>query len=144
MSPIEKLKAEAVALQEKARSLGRVLKHAAALEQIAKNHGFRDWRACKALLEQKSPSSKPPVGFGKLARYESSEWNFALDVPDHWNRFPTVPTNSPNEVVRFASQDEGLHLLIIFRHPYDPKRTLQDHSDRVQVDLSVSVRSETA
>jgi len=56
-------------------------------------------------------------------------WNFALDIPARWNAFPAVPTNSPNEVIRFASHEDGVHLSIIFRNPYDPKQGHQAYVD---------------
>src|SRR5207249_4878054 len=67
-----------------------------------------------------------------MKHYQSSAWNFALDIPKRWNSFPPVPTNSPNEVIRFASQEDGTHLLIIFREPHDPKQPLKAASDRAQ------------
>jgi hypothetical protein len=72
----------------------------------------------------------------EMKRYRSSEWQFALDVPRRWNAFPPVCTNSPNEVIRFASLEEGTHLLIIFRHPHDPKRSLEELVGAVQEDLA--------
>jgi hypothetical protein len=61
----------------------------------------------------------------KMKHYKSSgEWHFELDIPKRWNSFPPVPTNSPNEVIRFASHEDGNHLLIVFRNPYDP---VQEH-----------------
>jgi hypothetical protein len=67
-----------------------------------------------------------------MKHYKSSEWNFALDIPKRWNSFPPVATNSPYEVIRFASNEEGIHRLIIFRHPRDPNRSLKERSDHVQ------------
>jgi hypothetical protein len=67
-----------------------------------------------------------------MKHYRSSEWNFALDVPKRWNSFPPVPTNSPHEVIRFASNEDGTHLLIIFRLPHDLKKSLKDRVDEVQ------------
>jgi len=67
-----------------------------------------------------------------MKRYKSSEWNFALDIPKRWNSFPPVSTNSPAEVIRFASCEDGTHLLIIFRFPHDPKQSLKELSDHVQ------------
>jgi hypothetical protein len=56
----------------------------------------------------------------ELKRYESSEWKFAIDTPANWNRFPPVSSNSPFEVVRFQSIENGVHdLLIVFRSPRD-------------------------
>src|SRR5664279_4071745 len=60
MSPIEKLKTEAAALEENERALGRPMKHCAALEEVAKKHGFENWRACSASLEKESVASTPP------------------------------------------------------------------------------------
>jgi hypothetical protein len=67
-----------------------------------------------------------------MKHYESSEWSFALDIPKQWNSFPRVCTNSPYELIRFASREDGTHLLIVFREPHDPKQTLKEVSDRVE------------
>lgn len=50
MSPIEKLKAEAVALRQAEAAAGRPLKHCDALERVARKHGYGNWRACLAAL----------------------------------------------------------------------------------------------
>ena len=71
-----------------------------------------------------------------MKHYESRDWHFRLDIPRRWNSFPPVPTNSPAEVIRFASEEEGSHLLIIFRHPHDPKKALKEISDDVQQRLT--------
>ena len=57
-----------------------------------------------------------------MRRYKSIEWNFALDIPKPWHAFPPVSRNSPAEVIRFASKEEGNHLVIIFRWARDPKK----------------------
>jgi hypothetical protein len=67
-----------------------------------------------------------------MKHYRSSEWNFALDIPRRWHSMPPVSTNSPNEGMRFASREDGMHLLIIFREIHDPKQDLQEVSDAVQ------------
>jgi len=67
-----------------------------------------------------------------LKHYKNSEWSFAIDIPKRWNSFPPVSTNSPYEVIRFASREDGNHLLIIFREPHDPKQTLKEVADRVE------------
>ena len=67
-----------------------------------------------------------------MKHYKSSEWNFALDIPKRWNSFPPVSSNSPYELIRFASREDGTHLLIIFRKPHDPKQSLKALSDEVQ------------
>jgi len=109
------------------------MKHCAALEQVAKIHRYDSWRACCAVLAKTSPKEgKANKNLVEMIHYESSEWNFALDVPKRWNSFPPVSTNSPYEVIRFASHENGSHLLIIFRKPHDPKKGLKDVSDQVQ------------
>jgi hypothetical protein len=136
MSPIEKLKTEAAALEENERALGRPMKHCAALEEVAKKHGFENWRACSASLEKESVASTPPKALPanptEMKHYVSSEWRFALDIPARWNSFPAVSSNSPFEVIRFMSHEEGVHLLIIFRSPRDPKKTPKEYSDQIQ------------
>lgn len=67
-----------------------------------------------------------------MKHYESSEWDFALDIPERWNSFPPVSTNSPYEVIRFASREDGTHLIIIFRRPHDPKQSLKALAAEVQ------------
>jgi len=73
-----------------------------------------------------------------MKHYKNSEWNFALDIPKRWNSFPPVSTNSPYEVTRFASREDGTHLLIIFREPHDPKQTLKEVADRVEKQVLAS------
>jgi hypothetical protein len=68
----------------------------------------------------------------EMKHYVSSEWGFSLDVPKTWNRFPPVSSNSPYEVIRFASYEEGSHLLIIFRAPQDPNKSMKDVLGDVQ------------
>lgn len=137
MSPIEKLKAEAAALEKNARSSGRPMKHCAALEEVAKKHGFENWRACSASLEKAPTASIPtpqalPTDSTEMKRYVSSEWRFALDIPVRWNSFPPLSSNSPFEVIRFMSHEEGVHLLIVFRSPHDSKKTPKEYSDQIQ------------
>jgi hypothetical protein len=71
-----------------------------------------------------------------MKHYQSSEWHFALDIPRRWNSFPPVCTNSPNEVIRFASREDGTHILIVFRLPHDPKQSLKERSEQVQKELA--------
>ena len=67
-----------------------------------------------------------------LKHYRSTEWNFALDIPRRWHALPPVSTNSPAEVMRFASKEDGTHLLIIFREVHDPKQALKELSEAAQ------------
>src|ERR1035438_3837645 len=61
MSPIDALKSEAVALRAKEKASGRVLKHCDALEQVAKKHGYANWRACCAILDAASQKVTSPA-----------------------------------------------------------------------------------
>ena len=78
----------------------------------------------------------PPAGTQAkdpaMKHYKSAEWHFELDIPKRWNAFPAVPTNSPSEVIRFASHEDGVHLLIIFRYPHDPQVSPETLSARIQ------------
>ena len=73
-----------------------------------------------------------PMNTTEMKRYKSAEWNFALDIPKHWNSFPPVSSNSPLEVIRFASKEDGTHLVIIFRAPCEPKQPLKEVCDHAQ------------
>jgi beta-lactamase regulating signal transducer with metallopeptidase domain len=79
-----------------------------------------------------SSTLPPGVPEVEMKHYTSSEWHFSLDVPKRWNTFPAVPTNSPNEVIRFASSEDGFHLLIVFRNPYAPQQGPRAYSDQIQ------------
>jgi hypothetical protein len=135
MSSIEQLKSEAAALEAKARPQGHPMKHFDALEQVARNHGYDSWRACRAILGNPVSAAgtalpeKRSINDIEMKRYTSKEWNFSLDIPVRWNAFPAVPTNSPNEVIRFASHEDGVHYSIIFRHAYAPKEGQQAFID---------------
>ena len=141
MSSIKQLKSEAAALEAKARAQGQPMKHCDALEQVARSHGYDSWRACRAILGGQSQPlgtalpEKSSINDIEMKRYVSREWNFALDIPARWNAFPPVPTNSPNEVIRFASNEYGVHHSIIFRNPYDPKQGQQAFVDLMKTFL---------
>jgi serine/threonine protein kinase len=77
-------------------------------------------------------SGKSGMNTTDMKGYVSSQWNFALDIPRRWNSFPPVSTNSPDEVIRFASYEEGSHILIIFRSSHNPGQSQKEHSDQVQ------------
>ena len=142
MPTIEDVKSEAVILREAERAAGRPMTHSAALEQVARRRGYAGWRACRAALTLAAPSLKPDVaepataGAVAMSRYTSQEWNFSLDIPSRWNAFPAVPTNSPYEVVRFASHEAGVHLLIVFRMPYDPLKGQKAYAGEIQKRLA--------
>lgn len=130
MSILEILKAEAAALEAGERAEGNTIKHAAALEQVAKSYGFRSWRALRGTLMAAASTTPNTPGRFEMKRYHNGDWQFGIDVPKRWNAFPAVPTNSPYEVIRFASHEDGEHLVIIFRGPLDPKTTLKAHFER--------------
>lgn len=56
MSSIEQLKAEAIALRAAEKMRGNMLRHSDALEQVARKHGYANWRAAVALLGGKKPN----------------------------------------------------------------------------------------
>jgi hypothetical protein len=72
----------------------------------------------------------------EMKRYKSAEWNFALDVPRGWHALPPVSSNSPAEVIRFASKEDGTHLVIIFRALRHPNTPLKDICDQAQQKLA--------
>ena len=55
------LKAEAKALRDERAKAGEPLSHGAALEAVAKAHGYRDWNTARALLPERVTS---PVQVG--------------------------------------------------------------------------------
>ncbi|HEX3628398.1 MAG TPA: serine/threonine-protein kinase [Verrucomicrobiae bacterium] len=75
------------------------------------------------------PPSETPAG---LKHYKNSKWNFELDIPENWNIFPPNHGNSIYELLRFGSSDNGRHLLILFRSPHNPAKSLEETSDDVQ------------
>jgi beta-lactamase regulating signal transducer with metallopeptidase domain len=79
-------------------------------------------------------AQQPAAAIDGLAmkHYESVEWKFALDVPKRWNAFPPVSSNSPNEVIRFLSNENGVHSLIVFRIPKDPAQSTTALSANIQ------------
>jgi hypothetical protein len=131
MSMLDKLRAEAAALEVESRASGNPIKHSFALELVAKKHGYTGWRACLAAFSDVRPAEFAPAPF-EMKRYKSNQWNFSLEIPKRWNAFPAVPANSPYEVVRFASYEDGNHLMIVFREPYDRKQSPEAHSKGVQ------------
>lgn len=53
------------------------------------------------------------------------ELGLHFGVPEGWEEFPPVLSNSPYEVTRFARQDHAAHMCVVFRMPgsdgLDPK-----------------------
>ena len=59
------LKAEARVLREERASAGQPITHGAALEIVAKSHGFRDWNTARAALPERVAT---PVQVGERVR----------------------------------------------------------------------------
>lgn len=135
MSRLEQIRAEATALEAAAAERGSPLQHCAALEQVAKRHGYDSWRACRTILNTAETAADHPPEL-LFRRYQSKRWGFGVDIPQRWNAFPAVPTNSPYEIIRFASREHGSHLFIVFREPRDPEQSSDQHlaqmEDRLQ------------
>lgn len=47
------LKSEAKELRQRRAALGETLSHSAALEQVARTHGYRDWNTARAALPER-------------------------------------------------------------------------------------------
>jgi beta-lactamase regulating signal transducer with metallopeptidase domain len=76
-----------------------------------------------------------PTAANGTQHYQNTEWKFGLDVPKGWNRFPPVMANSPFEVVRFGSGENGYQILIIFRNNIDAKSGIAAHIAAVEDEL---------
>ncbi len=103
---IQTLKAEAKALRE-ARSLaGTPLGHSAALEEIARNHGYRDWNTASAALPERVAV---PVQVGQRVKGTYLGQPFAglvvamAILADMQHYKVTVKFDKPVNVSKFAS-----------------------------------------
>jgi beta-lactamase regulating signal transducer with metallopeptidase domain len=76
-----------------------------------------------------------PASANGTQHYQNTEWKFGLDVPKGWNRFPPVMANSPFEVVRFGSGQNGYQILIIFRNSIDAQSGIAAHIAAVEEQL---------
>jgi beta-lactamase regulating signal transducer with metallopeptidase domain len=82
--------------------------------------------------QTESVVAKDQANATELKHYVSQEWGFAIDIPTTWNAFPPVSANSPFEVMRFLSRENGVHDLIVFRNPRDPKESPTQWLEQVQ------------
>ena len=64
--------------------------------------------------------------------YQNTEWKFGLDIPNGWSRFPPVLANSPFEVVRFGSGQNGYQILVVFRSFVDAQSGVAAHIAAVE------------
>jgi hypothetical protein len=113
--------------------LGFVLA-ASAAEVSPPNVASLPVRLLKASVSPQAGATR--IGGVQMKPYKNSEWNFALDIPARWNAFPADPSNSPAEVIRFASNEDGVHSLIVFREPYDPKASPENTVGGAQESLA--------
>src|SRR4051812_41069669 len=51
---------------------------------------------------------------------EDRQWGYTLALPQGWHRVPTDPFNKKDEVGRFTSHRDGVHLAIVFRSVINP------------------------
>jgi hypothetical protein len=72
------------------------------------------------------------TGATEMRRYRNDQWKFELDVPTRWVVMPPVPANSPAEVIRIGSHENGNHNLIVFRQAVDPSKTAKILTDESQ------------
>jgi len=63
------LKAQAKRLRDAMAGSGTPLSHAAALEAVAKQHGFRDWNTAQAAARQYRPTPRWQIGQPVHGRY---------------------------------------------------------------------------
>ena len=78
-----------------------------------------------ALGPQGLARAQDAIAGNSTQHYQNTEWNFGLDIPNGWNRFPAVLSESPHEVIRFGgSGQSGKQLLIVFRNFFDTQKGL--------------------
>src|ERR1700674_980696 len=138
MSPIRLLKFEAVALKERESASGRAIKYREGLERVAKRRGYHGWRACCAVLATNAaavcstPDEVGPRALTGMRRYRNTDWNFALDIPAPLMVLPPAAKSSPFEVVRFKSNEDGSHFLIVLRQPQSSEHSLPEVANNAQ------------
>ncbi len=98
-------KAQAKALRDARRQKGQPITHAAALEQIAHDHGFRDWNAFSAAIGAQSDPEIVP-GMRVTGRYLSQPFSATVKTvhPQRpgWAQL-VLDLDEPVDVVRFDS-----------------------------------------
>lgn len=99
-------KAEARALRESALASGRSLTHAAALEEVARSHGYRDWNTARAAVPDRTFI---PVQVGQRVegRYLGQPFRGKVlavaMLADERHFRVTIRFDDPVDVVRFES-----------------------------------------
>lgn len=96
------LKAEARALRAERQAAGQPLTHGAALEEVARRHGYRDWNTAVAQLPERFAT---PAQVGQRVRGTYLKQPFTGTVlavetlPDYWHFRVTVHFDTPVDVV---------------------------------------------
>jgi hypothetical protein len=68
----------------------------------------------------------------EMRHYKNDQWKFELDVPTAWAVMPPDLSNSPNEIIRMGSQENGKHNLIVFRQSVSPSKDAKRLTDESQ------------
>ena len=101
---ITDLKAEAKRFRDQARRGGKEMSHSAALEHVAKSHGFRDWNTASAVLGQ--DAAKLYLGQRVSGQYLGHDFRGRLrglqTVSPRETRVE-IEFDNPIDVVRFTS-----------------------------------------
>ncbi|MFZ1814643.1 MAG: glyoxalase superfamily protein [Rhizobiaceae bacterium] len=103
---ISSLKGEAGALRQAAERDGKRMTHSQALEQVAKQHGFRDWNTLAARAGNQPPCPVVDYGGRVSGRYLGQTFSgtvIGLNTlgPDH--RRVEIQLDEPVDVVSFDS-----------------------------------------
>lgn len=97
------LKAEARALREERAQAGATISHSAALEEVARRHGYRDWNTARAALPERI-ASPVQVGDRVAGTYLSQPFaGMVIGVKLVGNAAPyevTVKFDEPVDVVK--------------------------------------------
>lgn len=97
------LKAEARALREERAQVGATISHSAALEEVARRHGYRDWNTARAALPERI-ASPVQVGDRVAGTYLSQPFaGMVIGVKLVGNAAPyevTVKFDEPVDVVK--------------------------------------------
>lgn len=108
--PLFELKAQANALQIQAKAAGRALTRSAALETVARRHGYKDWNAAAAAAKADKlvPVEPPPVPFMNWRDVDSPLPHLPMRIESAGSR----ERATLRELVRWAKQLDyiGTHI----------------------------------
>jgi len=95
-----------------------------------------------ALGPQSLAEAQDATAGNATQHYQNTEWNFGLDIPTGWNRFPAILSESPHEVIRFGGSGQGgKQLLIVFRNFFDTQSGLGAYITADEQDLEKKGRT---